>query len=139
MKIKNWIKTHPFVTIGIVAGAIIVGSFFYSGLTTFLTTKREITHYYPAPAIKEGLKAPSIFEEVPQTIDVQKEIEIKEGSMELKSKQAEADFARIESIVKEYQGYIERGDKSVTNLYVQINLTLRVISLLVVKKVVNPE
>ncbi len=126
MKIKNWIKTHPFITIGIVAGIIVIVGLFYFGLTSFLTVRREITHYYPAPAIKESLRAPSILEEVPQAIDVQKEIEVKEGSMELKSKQAEVDFARIESITKEYQGYIERSDKSVTNLYIQINLTLRV-------------
>src|SRR4030042_2011643 len=54
------------------------------------------------------------------------EIEVKEGSMKIESERAEEDFAEIKSMVENYQGYVERSSKSITNLYVQLNLTLRV-------------
>jgi len=54
------------------------------------------------------------------------EVEVKEGSMNIESEKAEEDFAEIKSMVENYQGYVEKSSKSITNLYIQLNLTLRV-------------
>ena len=129
-KIKEWIKTHKIAFGGIVVGVAIVGLIVYALVGSFLATKRRAPGYW---ASKQLLESPSV--SLKREIDFlgerketggRGEIEIREGSMEIKSKNAEGDFAEIKSLVKNYQGYIERSSKSNTNLYTWINLTLRI-------------
>ncbi|MCD6085944.1 DUF4349 domain-containing protein [bacterium] len=129
-KIKGWIKAHKIAFGGIVVGIVIVGLIVYAFIGSFLTTRRRAPSYW---ASKKFLEAPSVSLE--RELDLlggrketggRGEIEVKEGSMEIKSKNAEGDFAEIKSLVENYQGYIERSYKSSTNLYLWINLTLRV-------------
>ncbi|MCD6085403.1 DUF4349 domain-containing protein, partial [bacterium] len=129
-KIKEWIKTHKIAFGGIVVGVAIVGLIVYALVGSFLATKRRAPGYW---ASKQLLESPSV--SLKREIDFlgerketggRGEIEIREGSMEIKSKNAEGDFAKIKSLVKNYQGYIERSSKSNTNLYTWINLTLRI-------------
>jgi len=129
IRIKNWIKTHKIATVGIVIGIIIVG-LIGSLVMVSLSGARYRAGYQHEIALKTpGLL--SSLEKVTKTAEyeapqVKGEIEVKEGSMKIESKKAEDDFAEIKSITKDYQGYIERSSKSTTNLYIQINLALRV-------------
>jgi len=129
-KIKEWIKTHKIAFAGIVIGIVIVGLIVYALVGSFLATKRRAPGYW---APEKLLEAPSVSLE--KELDLlggrketggRGEIEIKEGLMEIKSKNAEGDFNEIKALVENYQGYIERSSKSSTNLYLWINLTLRV-------------
>jgi len=131
-KIKEWIKTHKIAFGGIVVGIVIVGLIVYALVGSFLITRRgALPRYYrasekfletPATSLKKGLN----FSVDQERAGGRGEIDVKEGSMEIKSKNAEGDFAKIKSLVENYQGYIERSSKSSTNLYLWINLTLRV-------------
>ena len=129
IKIKEWIKAHKIAFAGIVVGVVIIGLIVYTFVGSF-SAKRRAPGYW---ASKKFLEAPSVsLEKELDFLGEQKEtggrgeIEIREGSMEIKSKNAEGDFAEIKSLVEDYQGYIERSSKSSTNLYLWINLTLRV-------------
>ena len=129
MEIKNWIKTHKIAAVGIVIGIIIVG-LVVSLVMVSLSGARHRGGY----TMQSALESPGLLdslEKIPKGTEygapqVKGEIEVKEGSMKIESKKAEDDFAEIKSITEGYQGYIERSSKSTTNLYIQINLTLRV-------------
>jgi len=129
IKIKEWIKTHKIAFAGIVVGVVIVGLIVCALVGSF-SAKRRAPSYWVS---KKFLEAPSVsLEKELDFLGEQKEtggrgeIEIREGSMEIKSKNAEGDFNEIKALVENYQGYIERSSKSSTNLYLWINLTLRV-------------
>jgi len=131
MRIKEWIKSHKIAFVGIVIGVVIVGLIIYVFIGSFLASRMTMS-YRPsgvsleaptAPSLGKGLRAPWLQE---GKTGGRGEIQVKEGSVEIKSKDAEGDFAKIKSIVENYQGYIERSSKSITNLYTWINLTLRV-------------
>ncbi len=138
MEIKNWIKTHKIASIVIGIGVIIVALFLSSVLVPSLY--KRYPSYYTAPqgiGREIPMGAPALPSLLPlkhlgkewhalEKEGIKKEITIKEGSMEIESKKAEDDFAEIKSMVKNYNGYIERSTKSITNLYIRINLTLRV-------------
>ena len=130
MKIKDWIKTHRIAFLGIIVGVVIIGLVFYAAINSFLASKgaKTLRNFYYSP--EKGLERPMPFgakEWMPsEKVGGEGEIEVKEGSMEIESKKAEEDFAEIKSIVEDYQGYVERSQKSITNLYIKINLTLRV-------------
>ena len=130
MKIKDWIKTHRIAFLGIIVGVVIIGLVFYAAINSFLASKeaKTLRNLYYSP--EKGLERPMPFgakEWMPsEKVEGGGEIEVKEGSMEIESKKAEEDFAEIKSIVEDYQGYVERSQKSITNLYIKINLTLRV-------------
>lgn len=130
MKIKDWIKTHRIAFLGIIVGVVIIGLVFYAAINSFLASKgaKTLRNFYYSP--EKGLERPMPFgakEWMPsEKVEGGGEIEVKEGSMEIESKKAEEDFAEIKSIVEDYQGYVERSQKSITNLYIKINLTLRV-------------
>jgi len=122
--LKDWIKNHKLVTLAVV-GILVIG-FLASIMLVSLGGARsksriavEETGY--ADYLGATKNTPSSMES-----DSGYEIEVKEGLMTIKSKNAEGDFNKIESAVKSYQGYVERSNKSITNLYVQLNLTLRV-------------
>ncbi|MCX6764367.1 MAG: DUF4349 domain-containing protein [Candidatus Nealsonbacteria bacterium] len=122
--LKDWIKNHKLVTL-VVAGIIVIG-FLASIMLVSLGSSRsksriavEETGY--ADYLGTAKNTPSSMESASGY-----EIEVKEGLMTIKSKNAEEDFNKIESMAKSYQGYAERSNKSITNLYVQLNLTLRV-------------
>ena len=132
MRIKEWVKTHKIAFVGIVIGVVIVGLIVYTFIGSFSASRRGVMMGYrspnmllesPAPPLGKGLRAPWLQE---RETGGRGEIQVKEGSVEIKSKNAEGDFAEIKSIVENYQGYIERSSKSSTNLYTRINLTLRV-------------
>jgi len=134
MRIRDWIKSHKIAFIGIVIGVVIVGLILYIVMSVSLAGRRtgisRKTYYpqdrlleAPAPLAGKGLNAPW---NTPEKIGDRGEIEVKEGSMNIESKDAEDDFAEIKSIVEDYQGYIERSSKSISNLYIRINLTLKV-------------
>ena len=130
MKIKDWIKTHRIAFLGIIVGVVIIGLVFYAAINSFLASKeaKTLRNLYYSP--EKGFERPMPFgakEWMPsEKVEGGGEIEVKEGSMEIESKKAEEDFAEIKSIVEDYQGYVERSQKSITNLYIKINLTLRV-------------
>jgi len=130
IKIKEWIKAHKIAFGGIIVGIVIIGLIIYALLGSFLGTKRVVHRYQASERLLKT--PPTLFEEKasffaePEETAGRGEIEIKEGSMEIKSKNVEADFAEIKTLVENYQGYIERSSKSSTNLYLWINLTLRV-------------
>ena len=131
-KIKEWIKAHKIAFGGIVIGVVIVGLVICVLIESFLTTKEGFLpgHYRASKRFLETSVAP-IEKGLNFSVDQEGsggrgEIDIREGSMEIKSKDAESDFAEIKSLVKNYQGYIERSSKSNTNLYTWINLTLRI-------------
>jgi len=130
-KIKEWIKTHKIAFCGIIVGIVIIGLIVYAFNGSFLATRRSVPGYWTsekflkAPSAPLGEKLKLNFLGDYKEAGGRGEIEVKEGSMEIKSKDAEGDFAEIESLVGNYQGYIERSSKSSTNLYVWINLTLR--------------
>jgi hypothetical protein len=122
--LKDWIKNHKLVALGVV-GILVIG-FLASIVLVSLGGARsksriavEQTGY--ADYLGNTKNIPSSMESASGY-----EIEVKEGLMTIKSKNAEEDFNKIESEVKSYQGYVERSNKSITNLYVQLNLTLRV-------------
>jgi len=131
-KIKEWIKTHKIAFGGIVVGIVIIGLIVYALVGSFLATRRSaLPRYYrasekfletPAMSLEKGLN----FSVDQERAGGRGEIDVKEGSMEIKSKNAEGDFTKIKSLVENYQGYIERSSKLSTNLYTRINLTLRV-------------
>ena len=131
-KIKEWIKTHKIAFGGIVIGIVIIGLIVYALVGSFLATRRSaLPRYYrasekfletPAMSLEKGLN----FSVDQERAGGRGEIDVKEGSMEIKSKNAEGDFTKIKSLVENYQGYIERSSKLSTNLYTRINLTLRV-------------
>jgi len=129
-KIKEWIKAHKIAFGGIVVGIVIIGLIVYALVGSFLATRRSAPGYWASKKLLETSPAP--LEKGLDFLGERKEaggrgeIEIKEGSMEIKSKNAEGDFTKIKSLVESYQGYIERSSKSSTNLYLWINLTLRV-------------
>lgn len=132
MRIKEWIKTHKIAFVGIVIGVVIVGLIVYAFIGSFLASRRGVMMGYrpsgvsleaPTASLGKGLRTPWFQE---GKTGRRGEIQVKEGSVEIKSKDAEGDFAEIKSIVESYQGYIERSSKSSTNLYTRINLTLRV-------------
>jgi len=132
MRIKEWIKTHKIAFVGIVIGVVvIVGLIIYVFIGSFLASRMTMSYrpsggvFLEAPTapLGKGLRAPWVQE---KKTGGRGEIQVKEGSVEIKSKDAEADFAEIRSIVENYQGYIERSSKSSTNLHTWINLTLRV-------------
>ena len=132
-KIKDWIKNHKIAFGAILLGIIVVGLIFYGIFGTFWKAKRISTYQ---------ISRESLLLESPSPLGVSKgikfwkeevgggeggEIEIKEGSVQIESKDAEADSAKIRTLVEEtYQGYIERSSKSSTNLYTLINLTLKI-------------
>ena len=131
-KIKEWIKTHKIAFGAILLGIIVVGLIFYGIFGTFWEAKRISTYQ---------ISRESLLSESPSPLGISKgikfwkeegggeggEIEIKEGSIQIESKDAEADSAKIRTLVEEnYQGYIERSSKTSTNLYTLINLTLKV-------------
>jgi len=133
MRIKEWIKTHKIAFVGIVIGVVIVGLIVYTFIGSFSASRRGVImnprssgrflETPMAPSLGKGLRAPWLQE---GETGGRGEIQVKEGSVEIKSKNAEGDSAEIKSLVKDYQGYIERSSKSSTNLYTRINLTLRV-------------
>ena len=133
-KIKKWIKSHKVAFVGIVIGAVIVGLILFAVIGSFLAGRTMVSRraYYYGSSKSLGLEAPGmpfVREKGWTTLETtggRGEIEVREGSMEIKSKKAEDDFAEIRSIVENYQGYVEKSSKSITNLYVRINLTLRV-------------
>lgn len=69
---------------------------------------------YPPSFLKKQLNQP------------QKEIEVRKGSMEIKSKNADSDFETIQKIVKDQQGYIQESKKTETNLNIFIEITIKV-------------
>ena len=133
MIVKNWIKTHKAATAGIVIGAIIIvwlASIILVSLSGARSSARDAYQKalsgYPEPLAVEsplGLGSPS---EVRMPSEYGEEVEVKEGSIAIESGDAEKDFREIKSITGNYQGYVERSSKSITNLYIQLNLTLRV-------------
>ena len=129
-KIKEWIKAHKIAFAGIIVGIVIIGLIVYALVGSFSITKRRTPSYWASKKFLEAPPTPlgkrfNLLGEQKET-GGRGEIEIKEGSMEIKSKNAEGDFTKIKSLVESYQGYIERSSKSSTNLYLWINLTLRV-------------
>jgi hypothetical protein len=54
------------------------------------------------------------------------EIEVKEGSMEIRSEDAESDFRRIEDFVKEEEGYVENSYKTEGVNFVKIYAQIRI-------------
>lgn len=132
-KIKEWIKNHKIAFGAILLGIVIVGLIFYGIFGTFWKVKRISTYQ---------ISRESLLSESPSPLGISKgnkfwkeegggeegeEIEIKEGSVQIESKDAEADSAKIRVLVEEnYQGYIERSSKTSTNFYTLINLTLKV-------------
>jgi len=122
--LKDWIKNHKLVTLGVV-GILVIG-FLASIVLVSLGGARSKSRI----AIQEAGYADYLGTtkniSSPVESDSGYEIEVKEGLMAIKSKNAEQDFNKIESAVKSYQGYVERSNKSITNLYVQLNLTLKV-------------
>lgn len=143
MGIKNWIKTHKLAFIGIAVGIVIVVLLIYSLISSTIT--KEISRprklYAPEHAAEEAIGfgfsklSPSSVAPLPTpsssplSRENKGEIEIKEGSLEIESKEAESDSEKIKSITENYEGYVERSSKSITNLRIRINLTLRVPSL----------
>jgi len=132
MRIKEWIKNHKIAFVGIVIGVVAVGLIAYAFIGSFSASRRGVMMGYrssgvslesPTASLGKGLKAPWFQE---GNTGGRGEIQVKEGSVEIKSKNAEGDFAEIKSITENYQGYIERSSKSSSNLYTRINLTLRV-------------
>jgi len=129
-KIKEWIKTHKIAFGVILVGIIIVGLIFYGifgvfwkakRISTYQVSKESLLQEAPSPYLEKGFKFWK------EERGGGGEIEIKEGSVEIESKDAEADAAKIRVLVEEnYQGYIERSRKTSTNLYTWINLTLKV-------------
>jgi hypothetical protein len=133
MRVKDWIKTHKIATAGIIVGVvIIVWAAFMMFVSLSGARSTGVTSSYPEfialesplgfdfslrEVSESGLKMPS---------ESGEEIEVKEGSMKIESESAEEDFAEIESLVGNYQGYLERSRKSITNLYIQLDVTLRV-------------
>jgi len=133
MRVKDWIKTHKIATAGITTGVVIIAwaafMMFVSlsgarstGVTSsypeFIALESPLGFDFSLREVSEGgLKMPS---------ESGEEIEVKEGSMRIESESAEEDSAEIESIAGNYQGYVERSNKSITNLYIQLDLTLRV-------------
>jgi len=132
MIIKDWIKNHKAAIAWIIIGIVIVG-FLGSIIIVSLSGARsrardaaELAYQKAQPLAVEsplGLGFPS---ETRMPSEYGEEIEVKEGSTRIESKKAEEDSAEIESMVRNYQGYVERSNKSITNLYIQLDLTLRV-------------
>ncbi len=132
MRIKEWIKGHKIAFSGIVIGVVIAGLIVYAFIGSFSARRRGVMTGYrssdmlleaPTLSLGKGLRASWLQE---GKTGGRGEIQVKEGSVEIKSKNAEGDFAEIKSLVEDYQGYIERSSKSSANLYTRINLTLRV-------------
>jgi hypothetical protein len=126
-KIKQWIKIHKIASVGIIVGIIIVG-FLVSILFVSLVGKQARYRPYEYEMTKAPLALPFLKKMAkPERLPERKiEVEVKEGSMEIKSKDAESDSKEIKSIVENYEGYIERSEKRVTNLFIIVNATLRV-------------
>jgi len=130
MIIKDWIKNHKAATAGIIVVVLVIG-WLASIILVSLRGARDAAEI----AYQKSLSVPLAVEsplglgsqsEVRMPSEYGEEIEVKEGSMAIESESAESDFTKIQSIVGNYQGYVERSNKSITNLYVQLSLTLRV-------------
>jgi len=132
MIIKDWIKNHKAAIAWIIIGIVIVvflGSIMLVSLSGARPRARdaaEIAYQKAQPLAVESPLGLGYKTEVRTPSEYGEEIEIKEGSMAIESEDAEKDFTEIKSITENYQGYVERSSKSITNLYVQLNLTLRV-------------
>lgn len=137
MIIKDWIKTHRTAVAVIIIVIIIIcflGSIMLVSLSGARSKSREAAEIayqkslldYPGSFTLESPLSPGFTSDSVIPSESVKEIEVKEGSIKIESKEAEDDFAEIKSITEDYKGYVERSDKSVTNLYIQLDLTLRV-------------
>ena len=136
MLIKDWIKTHKLATAGIATVIIIVALMAFFVLLVSLSgarsSSRVVGPEYPGEfSLSNPLATDFLLRETFDTgskmpSDTGREIEVKEGSMRIDSKEAENDFSEIRSMVENYQGYVERSNKSVTSLYIQLDLTLRI-------------
>ncbi len=136
MAIIDWIKTHKIATAGIVILIIITALITFFVMLVSLSGARSgsriVEPGYPGEfSLSSPLAADFLMREtfdigLKMPSDGGPEIEVKEGSIKIDSEEAEKDFDEIKSIVENYEGYVERSRKSVTNLYVQLDLTLRV-------------
>lgn len=124
MKIKDWIKTHKTATVGIVGGAIIIAWLIFIMLVSLGGARSKISGLQDIAPLSPLLEVSEVGVKIPS--ESAEEIEIKEGLMKIKSKKAEEDFNEIKSITENYQGYVERNTKLITNLYIQLDLVLRV-------------
>lgn len=129
MTIKDWIKTHKAATAGIIFGVLIIAWIVFAMISSSARTRSKLLYEVPgslSPSL--GFESTRNVSEISVKTPSQStvEVEVKEGTMKIKSEKAEDDADGIKSIVENYQGYVEKSSKSVTNLYVQIDLTLRV-------------
>jgi len=130
MTIKDWIKTHKTATAVIIIAVVIIG-FFVSIMIFSLGGARLRSKTAEYESALPGYPVESLIREASEgglemSSESGREIEVKEGSMAIESGSAEDDFAKIESMAENCQGYVERSNKSITNLFVQLNLTLRI-------------
>jgi|GEM_PF-2547480 len=145
MKVKEWIKNHKIATAGIViVGLFVIGMMISMVLVSLGGARSKGAYYlstqnYPSseglpissPLSTGGIDVSSLWGDssgggVKMPSESGEEVEVKEGSMEIKSEGAEEDLAEIKSIMENYSGYVERSNKVITNLYIRLNLTLRV-------------
>ena len=137
MIIQDWLKKYKNTIIGIVIIIFVIGflaSIMLVSLSGSRSRSREAAEFayqrslldYPdsltlGSSLGLGFPSDSVMPS-----ESTKELEVKEGSIKIESKEAENDFTEIKSMVENYRGYVERSNKSVTNLYIQLDLILRV-------------
>ena len=129
MIIKDWIKNYKITTVGIIIGLIVAGLLGFIMLVSLQGARNESREAAEMAYQRASLQSEAgekIFSDSQKASESAREIEVKEGMMKIKSEGAETDFVQIKSMVENYQGYAERSSKSVTNLYIRLDLTLRV-------------
>jgi hypothetical protein len=132
MMIKEWIRDHKIATAVIIIVVLLIGWIVLTMLVSLSGARyraRDARIGYQDYSDSLNLESPLGLGSRPEVAAPSasvEEVEVKEGSMTIESEDAEEDFTEIESITGSYQGYVERSNKSITNLYVKLNLTLRV-------------
>ena len=126
---QDWLKKYKNTIIGIIIIVLVIGflaSIILVSMSGSRLRSREAAEMADQRSLLQLGTGDEIFFESQKVSESAREIEVKEGLIRIDSKEAENDFSEIRSMVENYQGYVERSSKSVTNLYVQLDLTLRV-------------
>lgn len=132
MNLKNWILNHKILTTVIIGIIILIIFVVAWGMFSALRSVGGIRDVGMPPSMaNSGFRANFNLGGSQNTVssspvNSSSEIEVKRGRMVIKSQDAEADFNKLSVEAKNYGGYIERSDKSISNVSITIDAVLRI-------------